>query len=44
MRRIVTIKRSAPGTRVGAAVRVLDSVTFNIVGSVCPRFAGLSSF
>jgi hypothetical protein len=43
MRRIVTIKRSAPGTRVGAAVRVLDEVTFNIAYSVCRRFAGLSS-
>jgi hypothetical protein len=44
MRRIVTIKRSAPGARRGATVRVLDSVTFNIEDSVCRRFAGLSSF
>jgi hypothetical protein len=44
MRRIVTIKRSAPGTREGAALRVLDSVTFNIVVPVCRRFPGLSSF
>jgi hypothetical protein len=41
--RIVTMNRSAPGTRVGAALRVLDSVTFNIVAAVCRRFAGLSS-
>ena len=32
------------GTRVGAALRVLDSVTFNIVASVCRRFSALSSF
>jgi hypothetical protein len=44
MRRIVTIKRSAPGTRVGAALRVLDSVTSNIVVSVCRRLPELSSF
>jgi hypothetical protein len=44
MRRIVTINRPAPSTRVGAAERVLDSVTFNIVGSVCRRFVELSTF
>jgi hypothetical protein len=44
MRRIVTIKRSAPSTRVGAAAGVLDSVTFNILGSVCRRFSELSTF
>jgi hypothetical protein len=44
MRRIVTIKRPAPSARVGAAVAVLDEVTFNISVSVCPRFVELSSF
>ena len=44
MRRIVTIKMSAPSTRVGAAAVVLDEVTFNILDSVWRRFAKLSSF
>jgi uncharacterized membrane protein len=44
MRRIVTIKMSAPSTRVGAAAAVLDEVTFNISNSVWRRFGELSSF
>jgi len=44
MRRIVTIKRPAPSTRVGAAPRVLVVATFNIVGSVCRRISELSTF